>query len=1421
MKHTDLLKPERKKDIAIIGMSGRFPRSENLQAFWNNLIAGKELVRTYEERELRAMGADEKLIGNPNYIWASSLLDDPESFDYAFFGYTRNEAAIMDPQTRLMHEQAWLALEDAGCNPDEYKGKIGLYLSASDNLNWRAHTILNPDDQISSFMATRLADKSFISTIVSYNLDLKGPSYYTDTACSSSLTAIHFACRSLLMKECSVALAGASSIITTEDKGYWYEDGMVFSKDGHCRAFDKDASGTFFGEGVAVVVLKRFEDAVNDGDHVYAVIRATAVNNDGRRKVGYTAPSVSGQAECISLAHKVAGIAPDTVSYIEAHGTGTTLGDPIEIEALNKAFQYNKAHKCAIGSVKSNLGHLDAVSGVVGVIKTALSLKYRQLPPSINYTAPNPEINFSAGPFYVNNRLQPWLAVNGQPLRAGVSSFGIGGTNAHAVMEEAPEMESGKGSKQPALLVFSAKTPAALSNYRESLVSFLQDHTTVDPVQLSYTLQTGRKHFKYRDFLVYEGDAPTSDTGLSISAQQGQRTAFMFSGGGSQYYKMAEQLYVQEPYFRDWMDKGFAVLERKTGVDYRLITGYTAGGDNTRINDIRYMLPVLFLVEYAVAQLLIKNGVKPDYMIGHSLGEYVAACISGVFSFEDGLDIIVKRAELTTRVPEGGMIGVEASAVQIRPYLTAALSVAAINAPESCVIAGPKEALRPFTAALTAAGISFTELKISIAAHSSMFDAILDDFLQVFDGVQLAAPQIPFISNLTGQEITAEEATSPAYWVRHLRQTVNFVSGIGCLLEKGISNYIEIGSGGILTSFLKQHTLFSQDSLAINILRHPKEEVDDYVYYLKVIGRLWQRNVAIDWAAFHNGQQFRKIPAPGYVFDKTALKVRVDPFRQMVAGGNLLPGKSGLHDSLYNANWKQSLLVNANSTVFAGTCLVFAEEGWRLSDKDILITRGATYAQNAKGYVINPFEQADYESLFRSLEQQGVQIEQVVYNWQIPADNDVLRPSLPLILLCQQLIVNQAQNLRKLTFLADFGYKVVGNETINIPQQLAGKTAEMIIVNNSTAVYHYLDTGSESMDVGSLQLELTGDLADKRVAYRYGNRWTGFHEQVRIEPSFSNDVVKPNANYLIINGAGATGHAITAYLQSQYDVNLIIAGMAPPATVGGISYYPVDVSDVSAFDDVLQQIRSVHGEIAGMIYTATEQAIADVSDLDKLMAAQADKLRAIDNLYTLFKDTALDFVWIAGRLSSELAFINENIFADTYARLLIEQHTKELPRWTVVNVDDLHNAGSFEKEVAGVFELSAGGSWKQLTVAYEGMDPKKKKPAAQSAQAVAGHDIVTAGYVAPQTSTEIFLCELWQSFLGRDKAGVEDGFFEMGGNSLKAMTILKRIQQQYDVQLTLKDFYAKPTVKLMAEEIDIAALIRVQKSKKESRIIKI
>lgn len=881
-------KSSRKKDIAIIGMSGRFPQSKDLLSFWKNLADGKELVHFFSDEELKALQVAPEVYSNPAFVPAASFIEQPGSFDYNFFGYTKEEAAVLDPQVRIMHELVWSALDDAGYAAAEQE-TVGLYLAASDNLNWRAYRMLHPVAGVSAFLASRMANKDFISTLIAYKLGLKGPGYLVDTACSGSLSAVHIACRNLLLKECSIAVAGGVSVASYEPKGYLFQEGLIASSDGHCRAFDEKASGTVWGEGAGVVVLKRFEDAVRDNDHIYAVIKASAVNNDGRRKVGYTAPSIEGQAECIRLAHRVAEVTPDSISYIETHGTGTRLGDPTEIEALNKAFGYNTQHRCAIGAVKSNIGHLDAAAGVAGLIKAALALKHQQLPPSLHYTKANPEINFAGGPFYVNSQLSYWEHAPAMPRRAGVSSFGIGGTNAHIVLEEAPVSKGTATINAPLLL--SAKTAASLNEYKLQLAAFLETHPDSSIADVAYTLATSRQHHRYRDSIAVSGlqdllSKLRGSAGRSTLATN-VKTVLMFPGQGTQYFRMAADLYRQQAHFREVMDNGFKVLRPLLGLDPAALLGYIhEAKDDGAVHQTVYTQPLLFLVEYALADLLLQSGIKPAAMIGHSLGEYVAACVSGVFSMEDGLRIVTERARLMYALAPGMMLAVQASQEQVQSFLTPGVSVAAINTPGTCVLAGPGPEVELMAEKLQAAAISTVRLNTSHAFHSAMMDDMLPDFRTWLTTFQFSSPTVPYYSNLSGQLITAEQATSPDYWAAHLRHTVLFADGLATLLQQLPKEavFIEVGPGKTLTGLLKHQPGYLASFIPVTTVRTAKEQANDNEYMQLAWATCWKHGVKVNWQTIFKGAAVRKIMLPLYCFQQTALPARVDPFSQIQAG---------------------------------------------------------------------------------------------------------------------------------------------------------------------------------------------------------------------------------------------------------------------------------------------------------------------------------------------------------------------------------------------------------------------------------------------------------------------------------------------------------------------------------------------------------
>jgi amino acid adenylation domain-containing protein len=783
-------------DIAIIGMSGRFPQAPNIDIFWRNLCDAREGISSLSDSDLLAAGVYPDLLADPRYVKAAASLDGIDLFDAPFFGFSPREAEMLDPQHRLFLQSAWHALESAGYVPDRFPGPIGLFAGTGFNTYLLAALRSNPEiiATVESFQTIISNDKDFLPTRVSYRLNLRGPSVAVQTACSTSLVAIHMACQSLLNGECEVALAGGVSIPITQDMGYLYQEGGILSSDGHCRAFDAQASGTIGGSGVGIVVLKRLAEAQADGDNILAVVKGSAINNDGSDKVGYTAPSISGQARVITEAQAIAGVDPATITYVEAHGTATALGDPIEIAALTQAFSAgtNKRGFCAIGSVKTNIGHLDTAAGVTGLIKTAMALKHRQIPPSLHFERPNPRIDFANSPFYVNTELRPW-ETNGTPRRAGVSSFGIGGTNVHLILEEAPEAGPSEVAEGWQLLVLSARSDHALSRMAARLAEYIKQHPELNLADVAYTLQEGRKAFAHRLIVVcrtlseavaaLEGEGGEGQRPYrAVAGERATPIVFMFPGQGAQYVGMGRELYAQEPEFRSVIDRCSETMKQESGIDLRWVLYPSQDGGPAEegqavelINQTRMTQIALFAVELGLARMWQSKGVQPEAMIGHSLGEYVAGCLAGVMSEEQAIGLVAKRGALMQGAQSGSMLAVALSESAVREYLQKAgsrLDVAAINGPQQCVVSGEEEEIAQFERRLNESGIAATRLKTSHAFHSRMMEEIIVKYRREVDGVKLMRPIIRYISNVSGKWISTEEAQDADYWSRQMREHV-------------------------------------------------------------------------------------------------------------------------------------------------------------------------------------------------------------------------------------------------------------------------------------------------------------------------------------------------------------------------------------------------------------------------------------------------------------------------------------------------------------------------------------------------------------------------------------------------------------------------------------------------------------------------
>ncbi len=926
--------------IAIIGLAGRFSGSEDLSAFWQMLKHGQDAVVSWNDTELLAAGVDPVLLHHPNYVKAGTVIPDVEYFDADFFDMSARDAEITDPQHRLFMECAWQALEEAGYPPTTTNLCIGLYAGVGEN-NYQRH-YLEPRmtellSSVGEYRLSILNSKDFIATRTAYKLNLTGPVLTVQTACSTSLVAVHIACQSLLNFECDMALAGGVSIVLPQGQGYLYEPGMILSPDGFCRAFDAQAQGTSPGSGVGVVLLKRLADALADGDNVDAVILGSAINNDGSDKIGYTAPSVKGQAAVILEAQAAADVHPEQISYIEAHGTGTPLGDPIELQALTQAFQANtqRTGYCTIASVKTNIGHADTAAGIAGLIKTVLALKHRQLPPSLHFANPNPQIDFTNSPFFVSDRLRDWEVEPNSQRCAGVSSFGIGGTNAHAIVAEAPIVEPSSPSRSVQLLTLSAKTYTALETATRNLSDWLQHHTNpeLSLPDVAYTLNRGRQSFAYRRMLVCAdmsdaigqliqpehlstrrqgaggreqgemtpdscrgaernmglnpplltsgsrkcGDstppepspllpAPCSPASFSThqTTEKTREVVFLFPGQGTQYANMTRVIYETEPVFKSTLDKCAELLISHLGQDLRHLLYSDEEQNNAKLKQTAFTQPALFAVEYALANLWMSWGIQPKAMLGHSLGEYVAASLAGVFSLEDALALVTVRGKLMQSLPLGSMLAVPLSEAAIQQWLTPELSLAVVNGVERCVLSGTQEKITTLQQKLQAQGIDSRHLHTSHAFHSHLLEPVLASFTQKIQQVQLHPPTLPYLSNLTGTWISPEQATDPDYWVRHLRHTVRFGDNLHALFQQEADVFLEVGPGHTLSTLAQQHPDYSARFTVLQSLPRNRETEKnaETKQILATLGELWIRGVSVDWDGFYALEQRHRLPLP-------------------------------------------------------------------------------------------------------------------------------------------------------------------------------------------------------------------------------------------------------------------------------------------------------------------------------------------------------------------------------------------------------------------------------------------------------------------------------------------------------------------------------------------------------------------------------
>ncbi|MEM8531241.1 MAG: SDR family NAD(P)-dependent oxidoreductase [Chloroflexota bacterium] len=1239
----------RDRDIAIIGMAGRFPKAMNLDTFWQNLQQGVEGMTVLSDEELLAAGNPHADINDPQYVKASMELDGVELFDADFFGYTPREAEIMDPQQRLFLEYAWEALEHAGYNPYVYDGLIGVYAGVA----WNTYLLSNLTQRRDLFGAADIfqvfitSDKDFMPTRVSYKLNLKGPSIIIQTSCSTSLVALHTACLNLLAYECDMALVGGVTVKVPQKSGYLYQEGGLASPDGHCRAFDAKGRGTIFGSGIGMVVLKRLSEALDDGDTIHAVIKGSAINNDGSLKVSYTAPSVEGQAEVIAAAQSVAEVDIETIQYVEAHGTGTELGDPIEVAALTKVFRESTDKKqfCALGSVKSNVGHLDAAAGIAGLLKTVLSLKHRQLPPSLHFEEPNPKIDFDNSPFYVNAALSEWNT-NGAPRRAGISSFGVGGTNAHVIVEEAPTRTPTTLSRPWQVLLLSARSDAALAQATTNLAHHFEQHPEESLADAAYTLATGRVVFRHRRAVICQNtvdalsalqnlDTSYVISGVDTQEPRHQPIVFMFPGQGAQYAGMAADLYNTEIGFRDLFDYCATFLVPYLDMDLRTYVFGDEQNSEVSITDTLLAQPALFVIEYALAQWWMSWGIQPHAIIGHSIGEYVAACLAGVFTLEDALKLVAARARLMQQLPRGAMLAVGLAESDIQPLLIEGLSLAAINEPTRCVVAGTVEAINQLEVALAEQQINTQRLHTSHAFHSAMMDPIIDAFAQEVRACKLQKPQLRYISNLTGTWITDENAVDPHYWTQHLRQTVRFADGLTEITKDQYHILLEVGPGRSLGSFARKQ---SGQSLVLGSLRHPNDTISDVAFLLHTLSQLWVAGVPLVWTDRYRDERRQRIPLPTYPFERQ--RYWIDPnIHQQVYQHQ--PERVSKHNEsegwFYVPSWKRSTVQSTSTEPYQRWLIWCDSEGFgtRLAQRlttigheVIVVFAGDHFEANSNmRYTVNPFQRVDYTTLFNDLSARGKLPDQVIHLWSVSSTSfDVLdstrfdeiqsRGSISVLSLAQAITEYQHDSSIRMTILSTHLHRIAGESVLDpakapllgictvIPQEYPQINCQSVDV-----VLPPPESRMESRLIDLLVTDLQAPSNDRILAYRDQQRWVQSVEPYHLQKAPSPaTILRQQGVYIITGVCSVIGLTLATYLAQTWQAHLILIDDFTDATISsdtdsttsyrsqlheleayGAQIFVADtnLTDKDQLGELVSQAISQFGSIDGVIHAAT------------------------------------------------------------------------------------------------------------------------------------------------------------------------------------------------------------------------------------------
>jgi len=1294
--------------VAVIGMAGRFPGARSIGEFWDNLMNGRETISHFSRRELEKAGEDPVRLRHPDYVRAKGILEDLEGFDAALFGYPPRDAEKMDPQLRLLHECAWEALEDAGYAPGRGDNRVGVFLGANENQEWlrrvKARESLTPCE-IDGFL---LSHRDYAATRIAYALDLKGPCFTLLSACSTSLVAVHLACQAIRGGECTMALAGGASITLPGKRGYFFQEGLMVSRSGHCRTFDARADGTVFGDGVGLVVLKAADKARADRDPVRALVLGSAVNNDGNGKAGFTAPSVFGQSDCIKAAVNAAGVESGSIGYIEAHGTGTRLGDPVELEALNRAFRARRNGRCWLGSVKSNIGHVNVAAGVCALIKTVLALENGRIPPSLHFKSPPADFPLAGSPFQVPVRPVDWEE-DGRPRRAGVSAFGFGGTNAHLILEAGPRRRRGRKTRSRQLLVLSARSPEALEELSVRLAARLEARPRPFLADAAFTLSVGRRPFPYRRTIVArdsgEAAALLRQPGTVRNTDREDRDAvFLFPGQSAQYVDMGRTLYENEPAFRDALDECRRILMRDSGQDILRML-YPEASDREEaspgLSRTTIAQPALFSVSYAVARLLAEWGIRPAACIGHSIGEFTAACTAGVFTLEEALHIVARRGEFMQSLAPGAMLAVPLSEDAVQPWLSSEIDLAAVNAPGLCVLSGPTEAVESLRRRLREKGTAGRRLQTSHAFHSRMMDPVLDPFTRLFSGISPRPPKIPVLSTVTGEWAASGDLTRPEYWAGNLRRTVRFSAALTRLLRETDAALIEIGPGRTLSGLVRMHTDPEPDRAVVPTLPGAAESRDEVEFLLNAIGRLWQAGIPIDWPGFFRRQRRGRISLPPSPFERQrfwldAAEPRENALRRLAR----LEKQPDMADWFAVPSWKRIPAPKIEPTG-PENWLIFLDDtglGERLARRlrqkrrrVITVRPGAGFGKTGRtGFIISPASKPDYDRLFEELTERDRLPRRIIHLWSVSGDQPRrLDPEgvnaaqesgfFSLLLLAQVIGSSGATDETRLLVVSDHVHEVTGDESIYPEKSTILGPIKVIPQEYPTIRCSGLDFAQVGCSGDPVETTAERVLAEclsgneiRVAAWRGTHRWAQEYERLRLDRSFQKRrFLREGGVYLITGGLGGIGLVLAESLARAARAKLILTGRSSlPARVdwdgwlnshdgrdpvsrkiralravekrgGTVHIIQADAADSPAMRRGIERAEKRFGPVNGIVHAAgvPGEGILQLKSIDAARRVLSPKLQGTLVLMDIFRGRALDFVVLCSSIAAVLGGI--------------------------------------------------------------------------------------------------------------------------------------------------------------------------------------